>query len=152
MGVEACQPVDCKWGPWEYSSCSVTCGGGTKIGIRRVVQQSSSDGRQCTGPSLIEGDCNTQACPGPPGKQIIEILSLWLTLLFSVDCQWKMWSPWSSCTDSCAAADGTGNRIRSRKSIEHKNGGTACDLADRRGTQSCYEECPGEQIINILSL
>ena len=76
MGVEACQPVDCKWGPWEYSSCSVTCGGGTKIGIRRVVKQSLNYGRQCNGPSLTERDCNIQACPGPPGKQIIEILSL----------------------------------------------------------------------------
>ena len=147
MGVEARKLVDCKWGPWEYNSCSVTCGGGTKIGVRRVVTQSSKDGKKCTGPSLAEEDCNTQACP-LHSKQVIEMLSLqqFMKWFFSVNCQWGMWTPWSSCTDSCAAADGKGNQIRSRESTEQTNGGTACDLADGRDTQSCYEECPGKQI------
>ena len=56
-------PVDCEWGPWEFNKCSVTCGGGTKTGVRRVVTQAEDDGKDCTGPSIKEEACNTDACP-----------------------------------------------------------------------------------------
>ena len=51
-------------------------------------------------------------------------------LRFSVNCHWGPWTSWSSCLDSCAAADGTGFQTRTRKSIEQTNGGIACNLAD----------------------
>ena len=65
--------------------------------------------------------------------------------MFLVDCQWETWTSWSSCTDSCAAKDGSGNQERTRASTANTpaNNGAACNSADGTGTQSCTEECPG---------
>ena len=69
IDVEACFPdppsvINCRWGEWEYESCSVTCGGGSQTGVRRPVVQAQNGGRPCTGPALEERACNEMACPG----------------------------------------------------------------------------------------
>jgi len=58
--VECKSPVDCKVGPWEeWSSCSVTCGGGTRDRAREKVLVCSSTRII----SLTEQDtCNEQPC------------------------------------------------------------------------------------------
>ena len=62
-----------------------------------------------------------------------------------VDCQWETWAAWSSCADSCSAADGTGDQTRSRTDImDGLHGGDACVIADGSDTQSCGVECPGK--------
>ena len=64
---------------------------------------------------------------------------------FLVDCQWGSWEAWSSCGTACAAANGTGDQIRTRTSTAATNGGT-CNAADGSETQSCSTECPGNKI------
>ena len=64
---------------------------------------------------------------------------------FPVDCQWHAWGAWSSCADSCDAADGSGDRERTRTSTQGLNGGTTCNRPDGVDTQSCDVECPGKE-------
>ena len=58
------RPVDCKWGTWTWQSCDRTCGGGTQIGSRIIVQHASNGGRECIGSSRTTRACNTATCPG----------------------------------------------------------------------------------------
>ena len=71
-----------------------------------------------------------------------------------MDCQWETWNPWSSCTDSCAAKDGSGNQERTRASTANTpaNNGVACNAADGSGTQSCTEECPGNPFYKLKDI
>ena len=55
--------VDCVWKSWDnWSSCSKTCGGGTKLRTRRVLIYEQNDGVTCPGESLERQDCNTENC------------------------------------------------------------------------------------------
>ena len=65
--------------------------------------------------------------------------------ILSADCQWGEWLAWSSCSTSCAAADGSGDQTRTRTSTADEwNGGDACIASDGSDTQSCSVECPGK--------
>ena len=72
---------------------------------------------------------------------------------FLVDCQWETWSAWSSCADSCSAADGNGNQHRSRTVTPDTqiNGGNACVGADGIDFQSCSVDCPSKNELLLLS-
>lgn len=61
-------PIDCKVGSWSaWSTCTKTCGGGTKTRTRKITQQPANGGAAC--PPLSESQpCNTQACPVPTFK------------------------------------------------------------------------------------
>lgn len=65
----ACVPVNCSFTTYEWSSCSVTCGGGNRD-VRYTITTPASNGGTC---SVTEGQfiwwtgsaCNTQVCPAP---------------------------------------------------------------------------------------
>ena len=57
--------VDCVWGEYgEWSTCSTTCGGGTRTRTRSEGIPASNGGSPCTGPATQTGPCNRDACPG----------------------------------------------------------------------------------------
>lgn len=92
---EACQgppcPVDCQVTAWgEWTSCTVTCGGGQQQRQRSIVRQASNGGKEC--PSLSETQsCGSYPCP--------------------VDCEMSPWSEWSRCSALC----GEGQSFRTRR-------------------------------------
>merc|ERR550534_2154449 len=65
--VECKSPVDCKVGPWEeWSSCSVTCGGGTRDRAREKLADAAHNGEMCSSTRIIslkeQDTCNDQPC------------------------------------------------------------------------------------------
>jgi|UniRef100_A0A6C0M157 hypothetical protein len=108
---------DCKvsiWSPW--STCSKSCGSGTRYRTRTVTSSTTLDGASC--PSLREEEpCNTQLCP--------------------IDCAVSDWSNWSTCNATC----GGGTQTRTRTiTTQPANGGTICPALSENivcNTQSC---------------
>jgi len=101
-------PLDCLEGTWaSWTSCSATCGGGTRTRSRGIVQRPSPGGMPCVG-LLGEADgCNPEPCDGDAPKK--------------VDCVFGEWSHWSSCTATC----GGGQRTRNRVVEQQPSGGGA---------------------------
>ena len=61
--------VDCVWGEYgDWSTCSATCGGGTRTRTRVEAIPASNGGSPCTGSATetttIWTECNNFACPG----------------------------------------------------------------------------------------
>jgi len=104
-------PQDCDVTSWgKFGSCSKTCGGGVRIAFRKVLQPMYLGGTPC--PALNKTKlCHTEHCP--------------------VHCNISAWSPWSSCSKSCAY----GTKKRGRKITVMPNyGGVPCPkLAETRG-------------------
>ena len=113
---DPCQP-DPAWTEWnEWSSCSQTCGGGTKnrarsckvpSSFRRARNLDLQEDKPCPGPSTMVLFCNLEDCPP--------------------ETQWGPWGPWSQCTKNC----GGGKRKRKRK----------CNVIERYGQATT---CPGD--------
>ena len=77
-----------QWGAWtQWSTCSVTCGGGDQDRSRVCSVPNA-----CSGADIETQTCNAQACPTP------------------APLGWSNWTNWSSCTVTC----GGGSRERSR--------------------------------------
>ena len=96
-------PVDCQLSLYsEWTTCSVTCGTGSRRRERTVSQASLHGGVAC-GELIETAVCNTTPCP--------------------VDCVVSSFSAWSSCTKTC----GSGTMMRLRK-IEQASAhaGKAC--------------------------
>ena len=56
--------VDCSWNPWQsWSSCTKTCGGGTKQ-RSRTIKIAVCGGADCTGNDFALTSCNTHCCAG----------------------------------------------------------------------------------------
>ena len=54
---------DCVWGSWsEFSTCSNSCGGGTKTRTRQKIGKEKFGGL-CKGSNQDTTYCNTQECP-----------------------------------------------------------------------------------------
>ena len=57
--------VDCEWSPYtEWSDCSKSCGGGTRISNRTILKNAIDGGQECKGEALKIESCNDQLCPG----------------------------------------------------------------------------------------
>ena len=57
--------VDCVWGEYgDWSSCSDTCGGGSRTRTRSEATPASNGGDPCTGSATETETCNANACPG----------------------------------------------------------------------------------------
>ena len=117
-------PVDCVVSDWgANSTCSQSCGGGSKIRHRVITTAAASGGVAC--PALNETNpCNEQPCP--------------------VDCVVSVFSDWSPCTQSC----GNGTQTRSRNvTTPPDHGGAACPALDQ--VRSCNEHpCPVDCVMS----
>ena len=60
--------VDCAWGDFEWTPCSVTCGNGTQNGIREPATPAANGGKPCPGSALTQRQCAKPTCP-PPGEK-----------------------------------------------------------------------------------
>jgi hypothetical protein len=103
------QPVDCEY-TWKVSTCSATCGDGTKTMTPVVSSPAANFGKSC--PMSYAKPCNLGACPTP------------------VDCvpKWSDWGP------SCPCGGGTQSR-HIVSVLPPKFGGKACPAVttERRG-------------------
>ncbi|XP_044164642.1 coadhesin-like [Acropora millepora] len=114
-----CLRVDCAvtWRSW--SSCSLSCGGGTQYRHGSITRQPACGGSLC--PALKQyQSCNSHKCPVPGG--------------------WSSWAAWGSCSRSCGT--GNQNRHRSCTAPVPKYGGRSCSGVSRQ-FKSCYRRhCP----------
>ncbi|KAL8453703.1 hypothetical protein Emag_001748 [Eimeria magna] len=119
---EACQgppcPVDCHVTAWgEWTSCTVTCGGGQQQRQRSVVRHASNGGKEC--PTLLElQPCGTYPCPFGP---------------CATDCVLGSWSEWTECSALC----GGGTRQRFRGVTEFEVGGGKPCTGNKEEAEAC---------------
>eukprot|EP00899_Mesostigma_viride_P011465 jgi/Mesvir1/20319/Mv19909-RA.1 len=109
--------VDCIVTAWSnWTTCTATCGGGTRNRTRRIQQPAAGYGGPC--PLLFEEeDCNVEDCPQ--------------------DCVLAPWGEWGACSVPCG---GGGVRKRRRALlVAPKGGGSPCpsELEEEVG---CYVE------------
>lgn len=75
-------PVNCQWAEWNHwSTCTKTCGNGTRSRGRSQNQTAQHGGLACSGPAQQSENCNPNACPK--------------------DCIMGQWSAWSKCNPQC---------------------------------------------------
>jgi hypothetical protein len=116
---ESC-PLDCIWNEWtQFSACSITCNGGTKLRTRTKMVVDQHGGDTCRGKFEDLVRCGSDRCP--------------------VDCVWNLWGDWSTCSKPC----GRGKKKRSRSiGVEAQNRGKAC-LGVPRADDACnMQSCP----------
>ncbi|XP_041359749.1 SCO-spondin-like isoform X3 [Gigantopelta aegis] len=105
-------PVDGVYNDWSaWSTCTVTCGGGTQWHSRTCVGPFFG-GLPCQGPARETQDCNTQHCP--------------------IDGVYNDWSQWDTCTVTC----GGGTQSRSRTCTKPQYGGRDC-----QGPVDDWQDC-----------
>ena len=111
----------------EFSSCSVTCGGGTQTRTRKCNSPAPDyGGRNCSilGPSSETVECNAERkCPIPGG--------------------YTLWSVFSKCSASCGGG-GTKYRTRNCTNPIPQYGGQDCsEIGPAIETKSCNNQpCP----------
>ncbi|XP_076015524.1 properdin-like [Genypterus blacodes] len=121
-------PVDGSWGAWSPPRpCSVSCGEGLRLSIRRCDSPSPKyGGGFCEGPST-----RSSVCQGP----------------CPVDGLWTGWSSWSQCSTSCIQEGRPSVRTRQRScsnpAPSSSPQGKACPGVNRQ-TENCNHlpHCP----------
>ena len=114
--------VNGNWNNWsEWSSCSKTCGGGTKTRTRTCTKPAPAhDGAYCGGESTDEQNCNTQSCPVNGG--------------------WSDYGEWSDCSKTCGPATQTRTRTCTMPTPAHD--GADCE-GESTEEQNCNtQDCP----------
>ncbi|CAG2209649.1 Coadhesin,Hemicentin-1,Thrombospondin-2 [Mytilus edulis] len=111
-------PIDGEWssfGSWSpWSSCNVTCGGGTK---------SRSKNRTCTNPEPKYGG---QTCNGSTTETTAVLCN---SMACPIDGEWSpfgTWSFWSVCSVSCGGGEKSRSRNRTCSNPLPKYGGKQC--------------------------
>ena len=120
--IEKCNERTCpSLTPWtDWSSCTVTCGGGSQKRIREcLVQRTATGSNPCQEPLEETIECNQNTCP-----------------------KWTDWSEWTSCSASCNG----GTKTRVRECAQPRYGdepSSACGVGDRNETTACNQSpCP----------
>jgi len=120
--THAC-PIDCKVSGWSaWSSCSVTCGGGSQRRRRGVLVSAAHGGQTC--PDLVETQgCNKNPCP--------------------INCAVSGWSLWSDCSKQCGGGIQTQTRT---VMMAAAYGGKECPA--RSQTRQCNKQsCPVDCVV-----
>eukprot|EP01134_Creolimax_fragrantissima_P000840 CFRG0840T1 len=108
-----------EWGEW--SSCSLTCGEGTRTRNREITR-SAGNGILCITPTLFEqGSCNLLSCPCVTGS----------------------WTPYGECSASC----GNGIHTRQRPEITPAEANAPPCILEQTSTcqgTTCPVKCVGE--------
>ncbi|XP_031555969.1 uncharacterized protein LOC116292757 [Actinia tenebrosa] len=121
-------PINGNYSEWtEWSSCTVTCGGGEHMRSRMCTNPPPENGgKDCTsiGKSTETAKCNTQSCPVNGG--------------------YSEWTPWSKCTVTCG--DGQQYRTRNCSNPTPDFGGSDCSgLGSPTDRKACVNApCPPE--------
>ncbi|ELU05195.1 hypothetical protein CAPTEDRAFT_180911 [Capitella teleta] len=101
--IEPPCPEDGSWLTWSaWSSCDLTCGGGTQMRTREC-SGIKNGGKPCDGVSEESVGCNEHHCP--------------------TDAFWEEWQAWGECSSEC----GGGIQERTRVCVEALYGGDPCD-------------------------
>ena len=75
--------VHCKWSKWlEWSSCSTTCGYGSRKRTRIIVVEADHGGKTCTDADSESESCRYGDCPGMVGR--IAILLYEIKIFFYI--------------------------------------------------------------------
>ncbi|XP_062577895.1 SCO-spondin-like [Saccostrea cucullata] len=103
--TQQCQ-VDGSWAVWgDWTSCTISCGGGSQYRFRSCSNPSpSGGGRDCVGSLHDVQSCSQTPCP--------------------VDGGWSSWTDWSSCSVTCGSGQET--RTRTCNSPVPLYGGRSC--------------------------
>jgi len=121
-------PIHCTTTAWSaFSSCSKTCGTGTRTRTRKITVHPVWGGYQC--PRLFEAEqCNTNSCP--------------------IDCVVSAWSPYGACSKTCGTGAHTRTRIVTRVA---QFGGKACPAALTSSKDCSTGACPVHCIVSAWS-
>nr|XP_022332685.1 coadhesin-like isoform X2 [Crassostrea virginica] len=114
--------VDGGWSAWSsFSTCSTSCGTGTKYRSRTCTNpQPQHGGQECHGSSKITQHCRSSHCP--------------------IDGGWSDWSSFSECSATCGG--GITTRLRSCTHPVPAHGGRSCS-GDSHSTEHCnLHSCP----------
>jgi hypothetical protein len=124
--AKAC-PVDCKAGEWTaYGACSKTCGVGTHIRTRVIVQKGSNGGVECPH-TEEEKNCNAGPCP--------------------VHCEYSAYTTWSKCTKTCGSGMQTRTRTVTKAPV---HGGSKC--VGLKASRNCNTfTCPADCTVGAWS-
>jgi len=117
-----CEVEDCKMSDWEdWTSCSVTCGPGTKNRNRRILSLRDFSGKGCAGALGQTEQCGDNA------------------ICESTECTWSTWSPWSACDKSCEG----GQKRRHRQIATQPSTGNSCEAKSLAEIDSCNDHACG---------
>ena len=123
---------DCVWSGYSHwSACSASCGSGTQVRTRRVLERAHSGGRECLGEAEQFRRCEGAGpCLDLSGGRAIL-------------CLWSSWGAWDSCSASC----GQGTQRRFRVFLIGQGGreGRSLDEDKCNGDSQETRECHGTQ-------
>ena len=122
-------PEFSSWGSW--SSCTKTCGRGTRTGTRTCTSYCDTLDPSKTTETITE-DCNERSCEFKIFSRYKAFLDSFYTL--SGPPKFSSWGSWSSCTTACGHGTRTGTRTCT----------SYCDTLNPSKTtetitESCYE-------------
>ena len=116
--VSRADPVDCEWELWsDWTVCQFTCGNGVSLRTRDI-KRSAENGGSCDSNWKEQRSCTNGECP--------------------VDCAWKDWNDWGSCSQTC----GRGSSTATRDSTPAEFGGEPCVGASQRQMDCNVDPCP----------
>ncbi|XP_052699211.1 SCO-spondin-like isoform X2 [Crassostrea angulata] len=115
-------PVDGQWSAWShYSTCSKTCGGGTRTHQRTCSNPAPlHGGMTCHGNDVETESCNQDPC--------------------QVDGNWSTWTPFSTCSKTCG--DGIKSRNRTCSNPAPLHGGKLCSGTTTETVTCSDGPCP----------